>query len=222
MQILGPNYMEALLKWVDIESLPTFMGGKSEGTLYDDVGPWNNPALMAEMGIDVDALRRGRPRPPGAPAIIPGSFAHASFQRMSSGDGAGNLAFMTPMGSMVHSMGSMPRPASLRCGGDLGPGQAQSWNAVCVRVSCCVSCAVAYHWGLGGAWHPCQARARQRGESRAGLGSWARLQGLPCRPARPSGDNQAPVAATHVAHPQTRARMHTARPLCQWPPLRCA
>eukprot|EP00967_Tisochrysis_lutea_P125324 scaffold210582_cov16-Tisochrysis_lutea.AAC.1 len=39
LQILDFNYLPALLKWVDKESLPVWLGGSSHGTLLEDVGP---------------------------------------------------------------------------------------------------------------------------------------------------------------------------------------
>ena len=63
IQILGHNYMEALTKWVDIESIPDWLGGKSKGTLVDDVGPWSDPSIIEGLGLDIDELRAGH-RPP--------------------------------------------------------------------------------------------------------------------------------------------------------------
>jgi hypothetical protein len=31
IQILGPNYMEGLTKWIDIENIPVFLGGERGG-----------------------------------------------------------------------------------------------------------------------------------------------------------------------------------------------
>lgn len=43
------NYLPALLHWIDEDHLPEYLGGKSKGTLVDDVGPWQDPALMQEV-----------------------------------------------------------------------------------------------------------------------------------------------------------------------------
>ncbi len=43
------DYTPALLRWVDKENLPTFLGGTSTATLLDDAGPWNNKQLMEEV-----------------------------------------------------------------------------------------------------------------------------------------------------------------------------
>ena len=51
--------MPALLKWIDEENLPTYLGGKSKATLLDDSGPWNDPALLAEIESELKAVRSG-------------------------------------------------------------------------------------------------------------------------------------------------------------------
>ena len=43
------DYTPALLRWVDKENLPTFLGGTSNATLLDDAGPWNNRDIIAEV-----------------------------------------------------------------------------------------------------------------------------------------------------------------------------
>lgn len=43
------DYTTALLRWVDKENLPTFLGGTSNATLLDDAGPWNNKDIIAEV-----------------------------------------------------------------------------------------------------------------------------------------------------------------------------
>ncbi|GAX76074.1 hypothetical protein CEUSTIGMA_g3517.t1 [Chlamydomonas eustigma] len=60
IEILGTDYKLALLKWVDEENLPTWLGGKSEGSLLDDVGPWSDPELCSRIGVDVEKLRSGQ------------------------------------------------------------------------------------------------------------------------------------------------------------------
>ncbi len=46
-QICQTNYTKDLLEWVDAEHLPEWLGGKSKGTLLDDVGPWSDPGKLA-------------------------------------------------------------------------------------------------------------------------------------------------------------------------------
>ncbi len=41
--------MPALLKWVDAESLPEYLGGTSKATLLDDAGPWQDPKILAQV-----------------------------------------------------------------------------------------------------------------------------------------------------------------------------
>ncbi len=62
MQILSTDYIKAVLKWVDEENLPTWLGGKSEGSLLADIGPWSDPELCQRIGVDVEALRSGKSR----------------------------------------------------------------------------------------------------------------------------------------------------------------
>ncbi|KAG2498876.1 hypothetical protein HYH03_003068 [Edaphochlamys debaryana] len=122
IEILGPNYMDTLLKHMDIDSIPEFLGGKSKGTLLDDVGPWSDPPLLASMGIDVEALRMGdlastlpngpywmgsavggaaAPAAAGAATMARGA---ASFGRPEGEvDGSG---FLTPQGSIALRSGS--------------------------------------------------------------------------------------------------------------------
>lgn len=38
--------------WIDEDSIPEYLGGKSKGTLLDDIGPWNNPELISELNKD--------------------------------------------------------------------------------------------------------------------------------------------------------------------------
>jgi hypothetical protein len=42
VQLLDNNYLPGLLKWVPEENIPDWLGGKSKGTLVDDVGPWSD------------------------------------------------------------------------------------------------------------------------------------------------------------------------------------
>ena len=42
---------------MDRENLPEYLGGTSTGTLLDDAGPWQDPAVVAE--IDAERAQRG-------------------------------------------------------------------------------------------------------------------------------------------------------------------
>lgn len=41
---------------MDKESLPEYLGGTSKATLLDDAGPWQDPALIAEIDAEWNAL----------------------------------------------------------------------------------------------------------------------------------------------------------------------
>eukprot|EP00798_Chlamydomonas_sp_ICE-L_P023844 gene23844-9398_t len=82
VEILGPDYKAGLLKWVDAENLPDWLGGTSQGTLQDDKGPWNEAEVMSKIGMDLDDLR-SRHLPPPPP---PGMFAAESVAHRASSD----------------------------------------------------------------------------------------------------------------------------------------
>jgi len=56
IEVCPPDYMKVLTRWVDPENIPAYLGGKSQGSLLDDVGPWNDSSLIAE----IDAQRAKR------------------------------------------------------------------------------------------------------------------------------------------------------------------
>jgi hypothetical protein len=60
VQILGVDYKKGLLHWMDEENLPTFLGGKSQGSLADDFGPWSDPELCTKIGVNIEDLRAGK------------------------------------------------------------------------------------------------------------------------------------------------------------------
>lgn len=53
IEVCPSNYMSVLLKWVDEENIPEYMGGKSKGSLLDDVGVWKDPKVLAEVEADI-------------------------------------------------------------------------------------------------------------------------------------------------------------------------
>lgn len=55
LQVCPKDYTKALLQWVDPENLPEYLGGTSKATLLDDAGPWQDPAIIAKVGIGVPA-----------------------------------------------------------------------------------------------------------------------------------------------------------------------
>ncbi|KAL6781574.1 SEC14 [Auxenochlorella protothecoides x Auxenochlorella symbiontica] len=78
IKVCSSSYLSELRKYVDDENIPSYLGGKSKGSLVDDVGPWQQPQLIAEINAEV-AARDGLPPPPGpvsaasveAPAAAP-------------------------------------------------------------------------------------------------------------------------------------------------------
>lgn len=44
--------MPCLKKWIDEENIPEYLGGKSKGTLIDDVGPWHSEELVREVEME--------------------------------------------------------------------------------------------------------------------------------------------------------------------------
>lgn len=49
IQICQSNYTKDLLEWIDPENLPEWLGGKSQGTLIDDIGPWSDPEVLRKL-----------------------------------------------------------------------------------------------------------------------------------------------------------------------------
>ena len=49
IQVCSGDYMPELTRWVAIENIPSYLGGQSQGSLLDDVGPWHDDALRAEI-----------------------------------------------------------------------------------------------------------------------------------------------------------------------------
>eukprot|EP00884_Botryococcus_braunii_P015835 jgi/Botrbrau1/2935/Bobra.0026s0010.1 len=56
IEICPTRYLPALLEWVDKENLPEYLGGTSKATLLDDVGPWQDPRLIAEIDAEWNLL----------------------------------------------------------------------------------------------------------------------------------------------------------------------
>ena len=56
---MGTNYQTTLLKYVERENLPEYLGGTSKATLLDDVGPWKQQNLIDEIDADFKAAVSG-------------------------------------------------------------------------------------------------------------------------------------------------------------------
>ena len=54
------DYRSVLLKYVDPENLPEYLGGTSKHTLLDDAGPWHDPKIRAAVEADRRRLGHGR------------------------------------------------------------------------------------------------------------------------------------------------------------------
>lgn len=69
MQICQSNYTKDLLEWIEPDNLPDWLGGRSKGTLLDDVGPWSDPEVLRRMegqlSVAAKALKRMSTLPPG-------------------------------------------------------------------------------------------------------------------------------------------------------------
>lgn len=49
IEVCPQDYMKVLSKWVEPENIPSYLGGKSQASLLDDVGPWNDAGIIAEL-----------------------------------------------------------------------------------------------------------------------------------------------------------------------------
>ena len=53
IEVCPADYMKVLTKWIDIENIPSYLGGKSNGSLIDDVGPWNDESIIQEIDNEI-------------------------------------------------------------------------------------------------------------------------------------------------------------------------
>lgn len=53
LQICQSNYTKDLLEWVDADNLPDWLGGRSKGTLLDDIGPWSDPEVLRQIETEL-------------------------------------------------------------------------------------------------------------------------------------------------------------------------
>jgi hypothetical protein len=110
-QICQSNYTADLLEWVDADNLPVWLGGRSKGTLLDDVGPWSDP----------DVLHRLEPDLPAAAGAL------RALRRDSMAGGAGGSYLEGEGGDGYQS----PRCAGFRCE---SRGWLLLWLGLCLRV----------------------------------------------------------------------------------------
>ncbi|CAD7701982.1 unnamed protein product [Ostreobium quekettii] len=52
IEVCPKDYMPCLKKWIDEENIPEYLGGKSKGTLIDDVGPWHSEEPVREVEME--------------------------------------------------------------------------------------------------------------------------------------------------------------------------
>lgn len=62
LQICQSDYSRDLLEWIEPDNLPDWLGGRSKGTLLDDVGPWSDPEVLrrieGQSAVAAKALKR--------------------------------------------------------------------------------------------------------------------------------------------------------------------
>lgn len=90
IEVCPSDFIPALTKWIDIENIPTFLGGKSEGSLLDDCGAWNDPEILRELEDEVKEIE-GDLEGPGleAKASHNGSVRLASLKEI-------DMEFLSP------------------------------------------------------------------------------------------------------------------------------
>ena len=60
IEVCPGDFLPVLKQWVDEENIPSYLGGKSRGSLIDDLGPWREdlaPKMMPTRG-SIDGSRR--------------------------------------------------------------------------------------------------------------------------------------------------------------------
>lgn len=54
IEVCPSDYLPILTKWIDIDNIPAYLGGKSSGSLIDDIGPWNDEEMVEEIDRESD------------------------------------------------------------------------------------------------------------------------------------------------------------------------
>ena len=85
IHVCASDYMPELVRWVDPENIPSYLGGKSQGSLLDDLGPWHDPAIIKEIDSQRARAESGAAEPE-SPVVIPSSVR---LSGASSSIGAG-------------------------------------------------------------------------------------------------------------------------------------
>jgi len=88
IEVCPADYMKVLTRWVDPENIPQYLGGRSAGSLIDDVGLWNDPALIGEVDAQRAKSSQGEEGTPRAAVMASTSPGPAvSLQRQTEGGG---------------------------------------------------------------------------------------------------------------------------------------
>lgn len=93
IHVCPSDYMPELTRWVDPENIPSYLGGKSQGSLLDDLGPWHDPELKKEIDLQRARAESGATEP-DSPMVGPSgvhiSGANSSIGGAVGGDGGGD------------------------------------------------------------------------------------------------------------------------------------
>jgi hypothetical protein len=52
VEVCPGDFLPVLKEWVDVENIPSYLGGTSRGSLIDDVGPWRDDEVFARAAAD--------------------------------------------------------------------------------------------------------------------------------------------------------------------------
>lgn len=89
IHVCPSDYLPELTRWVDLENIPTYLGGKSQGSLLDDVGPWHDLALRKEIELQRARAESGA-NEPDSPMVVPsGVRISGASSSIAGGDEGG-------------------------------------------------------------------------------------------------------------------------------------
>ena len=89
LQVCPKDYLPSLLKYIDPENLPRYLGGTSDATLIDDAGPWNDPQIRAEIEEDIAHRESGGSQ---TMSVLPESPQGASSKSSPSHEAAQSVS----------------------------------------------------------------------------------------------------------------------------------
>lgn len=106
---------------MDEANLPDWLGGKSTGTLIDDIGPWSDLELCSKIGVNVDDLRAGKTLAPlMSSATMARNASRIGSMRYTPTGGAGSMVSVVPSYVRVNSDASDGYQSPSSSCGDLG------------------------------------------------------------------------------------------------------